>query len=497
MLISHNLPSRDRMNIEDPGGRKGTTRMSGGRILVVEDNDDLRRVTEAQLQKCGYETAVSANASEARAILEKQHFDLVLADLNLPGMSGLELLNRIRTEYPETSVVIMTAYGTIETAVAAIKAGAYDYISKPVHPTELRALVARVIERHRLIEEVRLLRTSLDEKYGFEHIVGRSSALVDVLDTASRIAHTDATILILGETGTGKELIARAIHFNSLRKDRPFVVVNCGAIPSELLESELFGYVKGSFTGATAHKKGKVEMAEGGTVFLDEIGELPLELQVRILRLLQEHEIEKIGATNGIRVDVRIIAATHRNLEALTGEAKFRQDLYYRLAVIPITVPPLRERTEDIEHLAHHFFERNKSRHGRPELQLPDSLLPYLLKYQWPGNVRELENMMERLVLLSRSDEVTAADLPLGMRQSSTSQEPRQIAPPKMGLPLETVERDLILQVLRACDWNQSQAARQLGISRKTLLYRMTKFGLSREAFRKTLVEISTGSQAR
>ena len=345
--------------------------MSGGRILVVEDDDCLRRVTQAQLEKCGYETAVSADVPEALAVLEKQPFDLVLTDLNLPGMSGLDLLNRIRIEYPEISVVIVTAYGTIETAVAAIKAGAYDYITKPVHPDELRALVNRVIERHRLIEEVRLLRSTLDEKYGFEHIVGRSSALLEVLDSASRVAHTDATVLILGETGTGKELIARAIHLNSLRRDRPFVIINCGAIPAELLESELFGHVKGSFTGAVNHKKGKVEMAEGGTVFLDEIGEMPLDLQVRLLRLLQEREIEKVGATSLIRVDVRIIAATHRNLEALVAEGKFREDLYYRLAVIPITVPPLRERTGDVAELVHHFFERSKIKYGRPELQLP------------------------------------------------------------------------------------------------------------------------------
>src|SRR4051794_3893235 len=314
-------------------------RMSGGRILVVEDNDSLRGVTQTQLQRCGYSSAASATGPEALALLEKQPFDLVLADLNLPGMSGLELLTRIRSEYPDISVVIITAYGTIETAVAAIKAGAYDYITKPVHPTELRALIARVFERHRLIDEVRLLRSTLDERSGFEHIVGRSSSLVAVLDTAGRIAQTNATVLIQGETGTGKELVARAIHVNSLRKDRPFVVINCGAIPTELLESELFGHVKGSFTGAINHKKGKVELAEGGTVFLDEIGEMPLELQVRMLRLLQEREIEKIGATSVIRVDVRIIAATHRNLEALVAEGKFREDLYYRLAVVPITVP--------------------------------------------------------------------------------------------------------------------------------------------------------------
>jgi two-component system NtrC family response regulator len=289
-------------------------------------------------------------------------------------------------------------------------------------------------------------------------------------------------VLILGETGTGKELIARAMHLNSLRRDRPFVIINCGAIPPELLESELFGHVKGSFTGAMNHKKGKVEMAEGGTVFLDEIGEMPLDLQVRLLRLLQEREIEKIGATSLIRVDVRIIAATHRNLETLVSEGKFREDLYYRLAVIPITVPPLRERTGDVAELIHHFFERSKLKYARPELQLPPSIMPYLLNYRWPGNVRELENLMERVVLLSRSDEVTLADLPERLRQVLPQQDSANAAPANGSLGLKAVERDMILQVLRQCGWNQTKAARQLDISRKTLLYRMGKYSISKEA---------------
>src|SRR3954451_7547302 len=288
--------------------------MNIGRILVVEDDESLRRVTRAQLEKCGYDTAVACDVQEALELLEKEPRDLIITDLNLPGASGMELLKHVRLEYPETTVVVVTAYGTIETAVDSMRAGAYDYITKPVHPDELRALVTRVLERRQLIEEVRALRSTLDQKYGFENIIGRSSALLQVLDSASRVAHTDATVLVLGETGTGKELLAKAIHFISLRRQRPFVVINCGAIPAELLESELFGHIKGSFTGAFTHKKGKVEIADGGTVFLDEIGEMPLELQVRILRLVQEHEIEKIGATSVQKVNVRLIAATHRNL---------------------------------------------------------------------------------------------------------------------------------------------------------------------------------------
>jgi two-component system NtrC family response regulator len=464
--------------MESAGARYEETRMSGGRILIVEDDDSLRRVTQSQLERSGYETAVCADVPEALAVLERQPVDLVLTDLNLPGVSGLELLNRIRIDHPEVSVVIITAYGTVESAVAAIKAGAYDYITKPVHPDELRVLVNRVFERHRLIEEVRLLRSTIDEKFGFEHVVGRSSALLDALDAASRVAGTDATVLMLGETGTGKELIARAIHLASPRRDRPFVVINCGAIPADLLESELFGYVKGAFTGAVNHKKGKVEMAEGGTVFLDEIGEMPLNLQVRLLRLLQQREIEKVGATRAIQVDVRIIAATHRNLETLVAEGKFREDLYYRLAVIPITVPPVRERTGDVPELVHHFFEHSKIKYGRPDLHLSPSVMAHLLIYRWPCNVRELSNVMERLVLLSRSDEVTVADLPVKFRQGMPDKEP-DTQQGETGIALEAVERGMILQALRRCDWNKSEAARQLGISRKTLLYRMNKYGFS------------------
>jgi two-component system NtrC family response regulator len=414
-------------------------------------------------------------------MLEQEPRDLVITDLNLPGLSGLELLKKIRVEYPETTVVVVTAYGTIETAVEAMKAGAYDYITKPVHPDELRALVNRVLERHRLIDEIRLLRSSLDEKYGFENIIGRSSALLEVLDSASRVAHTDATVLVLGETGTGKELLAKAIHFNSLRRERPFVTINCGAIPGELLESELFGHIKGSFTGAVSHKRGKVEMADGGTLFLDEIGEMSLDLQVRVLRLLQEREIEKVGATSLIRVDVRIIAATHRNLEALVAEGKFREDLYYRLAVIPISLPPLRERPGDVAELVQHFFAKSKLKHGRPDLSLPSSLMPYLVNYRWPGNIRELENVIERLVLLSRGDEVALTDLPPALRrgQQAAEQPATDSASGTMGL--KAVERELIIQALRDSNWNQTKAARQLAVSRKTLLYRMAKYGLAKE----------------
>src|SRR5215831_18886443 len=290
--------------------------MSAGRILIVEDDESLRKAMHLQLEREGYEIASASTAEEATSILEKHAQNLVITDLHLPGVSGIELLKKARIDFPDTAVVVMTAFGTVQTAVEAMKAGAYDYLTKPIHPYELKTLVRRSLEHHRLLEEVQVLRSCLDEKYGFEAIVGSSAPLLRALDVAARVASTDATILIFGETGTGKELVAKAIHLRSSRRDRPFMTINCGAIPRELLESELFGHVRGSFTGAFTHKKGKVEIADGGTVLLDEIGEMPLELQVRILRLIQEREIEKIGATSSTKVDVRIIAATHRNLAA-------------------------------------------------------------------------------------------------------------------------------------------------------------------------------------
>jgi two-component system, NtrC family, response regulator len=480
--------------------------MNIAHILVVEDDESLRRVTQAQLERAGYDASAAVDVSQALDLLRRQPHDLVITDLNLPDMSGMDLLKQIRHEFPETAVVIVTAYGTIETAVDAIKSGAYDYLTKPVHPDELRALVSRALERRNLIEEVRVLRTTIDRKYGFDSIIGSSNSLLHVLDSASSVAHTDATVLILGETGTGKELLAKAIHFNSPRRDRPFVIISCGSIPRELLESELFGHIKGSFTGAFGHKKGKVEIADGGTVFLDEIGEMPLDLQVRVLRLVQEHEIEKIGATNTQKVNVRILAATHRNLESRVTEGLFREDLYYRLAVVPLTLPPLRERKEDIPILLGQFFERSKRKHGKPQLSLPPHLISFFVNYRWPGNIRELENLVERIVLLSRSDEITLGNLPESLRSSQPAEEraaaeerPDVMRTPieTEGMSLEAVERELILQALRKFDWNQTQAARHLDISRKTLMYRIAKYGIEKDALQfrdKKVVKTEDGS---
>ena len=354
----------------------------------------------------------AADGEQALAAIAKEPPALVLTDLKMPGLSGLELLARIRSEYPEVPAVIITAFGTIQSAVQAMRVGAYDYLTKPIDYEELAIVVNRVLEHFRLVAEVQNLRTSLDRKYGFENIIGHSEALLSLLDTAARAAQSESTILIHAETGTGKELLARAIHFNSRRRDKPFITINCGAIPRELLESELFGHVKGSFTGAVTHKTGKVEMADRGTLFLDEIGEMPGELQVKVLRLIQQGELEKVGATSPVKVDVRFVAATHRNLQAMIEDGTFREDLYYRLAVIPLELPPLRDRAEDIPELVQHFFLKTREKQGRPNLVLPPALLPRFQDYRWPGNIRELENVIERVVVLARGNEITLRDLP-------------------------------------------------------------------------------------
>jgi DNA-binding NtrC family response regulator len=455
--------------------------VSRGRILVVDDDESLRRVMQVQLEDLGYDVATAANGDAALVSLQSSPRELVITDLKMPGMSGIDLLRKVRASFPETIVVVVTAFGTVETAVEAMKQGAYDYITKPVHPDALELSVGKALQHLHLLEEVRTLRITLDQKYGFENILGRSDALLYVLDQTARAAQTDATVLIHGETGTGKELLAKAIHFNSTRKDRPFVTINCGAIPRELLESELFGHVRGAFTGAVADKKGKVETADRGTVFLDEIGEMPLELQVKLLRLIQQGELAKVGATSTTNVDVRIVAATHRDLKAMIEDGTFREDLYYRLSVIPLELPPLRERAEDIPQLALHFFQKIKQKHGRSELILPPTLMPYFASYRWPGNVRELENVIERMVVLARSNEITIGDLPEPLRRQQPALDFLPLELPHTGINLEAIEKELILRALRKFDWNQTHAARFLDLSRKTLIYRMEKFGLRKE----------------
>jgi DNA-binding NtrC family response regulator len=455
--------------------------MTKTRILVVDDDASLRRVLQVQLEQEGYAVASAASAQQTLSMLQVQPYDLVISDLKMPGASGLELLRQIRLQYPEAIVLILTAFGTVETAVEAMKSGAYDYLTKPVHPDELSLVVGRALEHLRLVKEVCTLRANLDQKYGFENILGRSGSLLQVLDTAARAARTHSTVLIRGETGTGKELLARAIHFNSSRKHKPLITINCAAIPKELLESELFGHKRGAFTGAVGEKRGKIETADGGTIFLDEIGEMPLELQVKLLRLIEEGEIEKIGSEVKNLVDVRIIAATHRDLQAMIEDGTFREDLYYRLVVIPLLLPPLRERMEDIPDLVQYFFRKSRQKNDRPELVMAPALLPYFARYRWPGNVRELENVVERMVVLARGDEISVQDLPEFLRRERAGVEALEIDLPPQGVSLEAIEKELIVKALERCGWNQTQAARYLDISRKTLIYRMERHGIRRQ----------------
>jgi len=452
--------------------------MSSARILVVDDDSSLRRVMKMQLEEAGHRVTLAEDGSEARDLLQSQSFDLVITDLRMPT-SGMELLSFMEREGLQTTVIVVTAFGTVESAVEAMRHGAYDYVTKPVDFDALLLVVRRAMERQSLMEEVRTLRSALDQRYGFSGIVATSKKFLHVLDQAGRVAERDATVLIQGETGTGKELIARAIHYNSRRKNRPLVVINCGAIPRDLVESELFGYRRGAFTGALNDRQGKVEAADGGTLFLDEIGELPLDAQVKLLRLLQEGEVSKLGVDATTRVNVRVIAATHRNLRVMVEDGVFREDLYYRLAVVPLEIPPLRERREDIPALIAELFERAKKRHDVRDVSLSKDALRRLIAYRWPGNVRQLENVLERLVVLASHSVIAEEELPEEILQQPSSSPTIYSDLPEEGLSLEAVERDLIQRALDRFQGNQTHAARYLDISRRTLIYRMEKYGLT------------------
>ncbi len=457
--------------------------MSGETILVVDDDNSVRRVVQMQLSEAGYDVVLAGSGGEALRILLEHRPKLLITDLRMPDLDGLELLRRIADDQIQTTVIIITAFGTIETAVQAMRLGAYDYVTKPIDYEALLLAVHRAMERQSLIDEVRNLRSALDRRYGFESIIGHSKSLLTVLEKASRVAQHDTTVLINGETGTGKELLARAIHHNSRRRNQPFVTINCGAIPKELIEAELFGFARGAFTGANTNKSGKVEMADGGTLFLDEIGELPLEAQVKLLRLIQHGEIERVGATAVKVINVRIIAATHRNLSAMVEDGTFREDLYYRLAVVPLYLPPLRERREDISEIAEFLFHRAKERHGMQNVRVAPSLASRFTAYRWSGNIRELENVIERMLVLSNGETITENDLPEEFRQASgtVNQTSLLLELPEEGISLEAIERELLLRALERFKGNQTQAARYLDISRRTFIYRMEKHGLRQD----------------
>ncbi len=445
------------------------------RILVVDDEPAQRELVAGFLRKQGFDVVEAAGGGEAVTRFKREPFDLVLTDQRMPDLSGLDVLEAVRSASPETAVVIMTAYGTIETAVSAIKAGAADYLTKPLNLDELLHRVHRVRERHHLVRENRELREALTERHRVEGIVGDSGQMQEVLSLVRRVAPSDATVLIRGESGTGKELIARALHYASPRAAGPLVKVNCAALAESLLEAELFGHEKGAFTGAIASRKGRFELADGGSIFLDEIGDLPPHLQVKLLRVLQEREFERVGSSRPVKVDVRLLAATHRNLEALVREGRFRDDLYYRINVVTIMLPPLRERREDLSPLIDHFLRTFAEKNGKTVRGMTREAREALLRYDYPGNIRELENLMERAVVLTRDDVIGMEDLPL------TLEAPAAPSGERAGLiaAVEGLERRMMREALAKAEGTQTRAAELLGISERVLRYKLRKYGLS------------------
>ncbi|MCM2264068.1 MAG: sigma-54 dependent transcriptional regulator [Desulfuromonadales bacterium] len=447
-------------------------------ILVIDDDASLRRVTEYNLEQAGYRVLTANDGREGVRVFREERPALVVTDLQMPGLSGLEVLEQVKTFLPETLVIVITAYGTIEQAVEAMKKGAHDFLTKPVSRDALLLVVDKACKLLGLQEENRRLREQLGQQAEFSHLIGNSDAMRQVLEIVRRAAPSEATVLLTGESGTGKELVARAIHQASERSNRPFVAVNCAAIPADLLESELFGHVRGAFTGAVSDRAGKFEQADGGTLFLDEVGELPAILQPKLLRALQEQEIEPVGGKQK-RIDVRVVAATNRNIEAALSTGEFREDLYYRLAVITVELPPLRARRDDIPLLVRHFL----AKHAAAELQVSDAAMAVLSSYAWPGNVRELGNAIQRMIVLRRGARLEVEDLPAKIRgEASGSRNLTEgvVQLPDDGYSLEALEREVVMQALVRNHWNQSRAAAFLRIPRHVLLYRMEKYGIQK-----------------
>lgn len=454
------------------------------RILVVDDERGMRDFLSIMLKKAGYDVTTAVDGEEAIKILHKDIFDLVITDLKMPKIGGLEVLKTVKELSPDTVVIVITAYASTETTVEAMKEGAYDYITKPFQNDEMRMRIKKALEKRRLSAENVLLRKELRDRAVFDNIIGKSDKMERVFDLVRKVSDSTSNILIYGESGTGKELIARAIHFNSRKKDKPFVTINCGALPEGLLESELFGHMKGSFTGAVFNKEGLFEVADGGTIFLDEIGETTPTIQVKLLRVLQDKEFKRVGGTKEIKVDVRIVAATNKDLEKAVAEGKFREDLYYRLNVIPIALPPLRERMDDIPLLADYFLIKFNKVLGKKVKGFLPKTIELFSNYEWKGNVRELENVVERAVALSNGDIITPEHLPDTLKDSGNTSSIIPVNIPPEGIDLEEfvgkIERDLLYNALEKTKWRKNDAAKLLKLNFRSFRYRLDKYDLKK-----------------
>src|SRR5512134_1928344 len=462
-----------------------------GRILIADDHDSLRRGLVQALGEAGHDIEEAANGNAAIEKLHEGFFDVVVSDLKMGGSSGLDVLKTAKTLHPSSAIILMTAFGSVSTAVDAMKSGAFDYVQKPFEIEEMEVKIEKALEMRRMQHQIDYLRHAQGDIYDFDRIIGSSGALEKVLAVVRKVAKSNTTVLVRGETGTGKELIAGAVHHNSHRSARNFVKVNCAALQENLLESELFGHEKGAFTGADKQRIGRFEQADGGTLFLDEVGDMSANTQAKILRVLQEHEFERLGGTRTLRVDVRVITATNRNLPQMVANGQFREDLYYRLNVVSIDMPPLRDRKDDIQQLAMFFLRRFS---GELKKRL-DGLSPdahkLLMRYNWPGNIRELENAIERAVLLTEGPLLTSIDLRLG--ELSTTQPSGDASPvvkiPPTGIALEEIERQALVEALKMSNWVQKDAAELLAISPRVMNYKIKTLGIDYSRGRRPLVE--------
>ncbi|HDR47093.1 MAG TPA: sigma-54-dependent Fis family transcriptional regulator [Geoalkalibacter subterraneus] len=454
---------------------------SSTQILVIDDEAHNRQALTLLLSHSGYQVQSAVTGEEALEIMEKNPFEIIITDLFLPGVSGIDILKRVKEDSPYTSVILITGNASAETAVEAMKEGAFDYITKPFNFEKLKVIVAKAVEKSRLVAENLYLRQQLRGKYKFDNIIGNSLPMQQVFSRLERIVNTESTILILGESGTGKELVAKAIHYNSPRKDKPFVAINCGAIPADLLESELFGHARGAFTGAVSEKAGKFEAADKGTIFLDEIGTMPKHLQMKLLRVLQEQEIERIGTTRKVKLNVRVVSATNADLEGQVKKGQFREDLYYRLNVIPIQLPPLRERREDIALLARNFLQKFCQEMDRSLMSISPAAMTALENYAWPGNVRELENLVERTVALTDSEIIEPQDLPPYIGEATGTDSALANAPrvteSGVNMPeiIGNIERTMIQEALELSNGVKARAANLLSINRTTLVEKIKR----------------------